>query len=80
MKKYKKVIIWWAIICWWVTGMWSFKYWYTKDYSITMAITPVWALSGVCGPLGYSLGWMIHGEGEDFVIVKKVGAESVKDK
>lgn len=47
---------------WYLSGIASFIYWWTKDSDFTADKIPLVLFVGIVGPLAFLLGWAIHGE------------------
>jgi len=65
----------WAVgilgLVWWLSGVVSFVYWWTREYDITIADLVMALLVGGClGPIAWIVGWSIHG-GDSRVIMRK---------
>lgn len=62
------------IICiaWYLIGLYSFWYWWTKDFNITTSISDiaVFLIAGIVGPWGWVCGYVIHGNSFDRNIKK----------
>lgn len=57
------------IVLWYISGVASFIYWWTKSHDLT-ATDMVFALFvGLIGPIAFIMGAQIHGNG--FVLIKK---------
>lgn len=64
-----------GILAWYVGGMISFVYWYTRDCDIKMSDLPGVLLIGCGGPLNIIIGYLIHGtpSKNDKVLFKRRG-------
>lgn len=50
-----------SIILWVLSGAASFIFWWTADYDLTTEQIPMIIVLGFVGPLGWIIGWYIHG-------------------
>ena len=72
-------MIWFLIsiccICWFILGVYSFIYWWTKEWDITIAEIPICIMVGLAGPFSFFSGLMIHccDLKSDKVLIKKRG-------
>jgi hypothetical protein len=48
-------------LIWYISGCYSFIYWWTMDFSFTKREFPVCACAGLIGPLAFIVGFLIHG-------------------
>lgn len=60
------------VVIWVLSGMWSFKYWWTQDFNLTTQEIPLMIFIGVFGPIGYVMGYFLHHKKE-----KKVNTGTV---
>lgn len=59
-------------IIWYAIGVFSFIYWWTKDYDFTPSEIPMALGAGLAGVFTFWLGYCIHGKLEsNWIIVKK---------
>ncbi len=61
------------LVIWYIIGIISFIYWWTKDFDLTMnEFLPMLGL-GVGGPTIWIIGWAIHGDNllDNRIIFKK---------
>lgn len=49
-------------LAWYVIGVLSFIFWWTKDYNITVFEVPLTLLIGIIGPIAFLIGWVVHGD------------------
>lgn len=56
-------------IVWYITGVWGFIFWYTKDFNLTTREIPLAIFEGLLGPLTWLVGAGIHGSSK--TIIKK---------
>lgn len=52
------------ISLWLISGVFSFIYWYRKDYDVKTTEIPLIIMSSITGPLSFVFGYIIHGEGK----------------
>lgn len=50
------------LIPWWILGIISFVYWWTKDHSLTWCDLLIGMVIASGGPLMWFMGWLTHGE------------------
>lgn len=62
-----------GLIGWWIVGMSSFIYWWTKDYDLDINAAGGALIIGVAGPIAFFIGWLVHGD-TDKVLIKKRGS------
>jgi hypothetical protein len=48
------------LLTWYLIGVSSFYFWWTRELKITSAELPVLCITGICGPFAYILGYIIH--------------------
>ena len=61
-----------SIITWYVCGVLSFVYWWTKDFNFKTDDLYFSLLIGFIGPIGFPIGWAIHRDKkDDKVLIKK---------
>ena len=62
-----------VLLLWYLSGVASFIYWWTKDFDFELRYIPVAMLSGLIGPLAFVLGAFFHGDGvwPSKIIIKK---------
>ena len=60
---------------WYLTGVSGFLYWYTSEYDFTSEEVLLAVTVGIIGPISWVAGWLIHGEKEAKVILRKRGAK-----
>jgi hypothetical protein len=46
---------------WWVSGVASFCFWWTREYDLTLSRLWDAACIGVSGPIAFVVGWLIFG-------------------
>ena len=51
-----------AAIVWYLIGVASFVYWWTKDHNFTLRELPMALCCGLMGIVAFVMGWAIHGE------------------
>lgn len=52
------------LICfaiWFVVGVWSHVHWVRSRYDYTTDQIMITLMSGIIGPLGYLVGWIVYG-------------------
>lgn len=60
------------IVCamlWYVAGISSFIYWWTKEFSLDMTHLPLVFIVGIIGPVAFIIGWCFHGDTK--VLIKR---------
>jgi len=64
-----------GLIAWYVTGVFSFQYWWRKEYDLGFGDAIFGLLAGVMGPIAWFAGRSIHGERRaekaPFVVLRK---------
>lgn len=58
-------------ILWYISGVASFVYWWTKDYDFSASEILLAALSGGYGPIAFIIGYTIHGTNTDKKVLLK---------
>ena len=48
-------------ILWWLSGSFSFIYWWTKEFDLETGDIMKAVAMGLLGPLAFPAGWLIHG-------------------
>jgi len=67
-----ETIIWIIVgIIWYVSGVYSFIYWYTKEDDLTVLLIPVVLFAGLTGILAYVFGWLIYTDKIDKILIRK---------
>jgi len=59
------------IIIWFAIGVWGFVYWWTKDFDLTTKCIPIMFLTGCCGIFSWFVGWTIHGEKKERILMRR---------
>lgn len=60
-----------CVIAWYVSGVLSFIYWWTRDFDFTSNDVAMALSIGVFGPITFIYGWGIHHKSADKVILRK---------
>jgi hypothetical protein len=63
-----------VILCfciWYISGVASFIYWWTKDFDFTSGEALTAAGMGFCGPFAYQIGYSIHNKSDNVIIKKR---------
>lgn len=50
-----------SLIAWYLSGVFSFIYWWRHDYDFTTEFIPFACFIGFTGPMAFFVGWSIHG-------------------
>ena len=61
-------IVGWA---WYIIGVVSFVYWWTKDSDLKVGDTVLMAMCGVLGPIAFIIGFIIHSSVNSILIKKR---------
>ena len=56
---------------WWLSGVFSFVYWWTKDYDLETPQLFLAVIAGLIGPMAWFAGSMIQDEGRNHKILMK---------
>lgn len=48
------------LVGWWITGFLSSRYWWKKDYEVSLSSNILLAWSGLLGPIAWPMGWFLH--------------------
>jgi hypothetical protein len=61
------------LLLWYISGVVSFIYWWTKDYDFEVRGIPVAVFSGLAGPISFIIGAAIHNDSKSSskIIIKK---------
>lgn len=59
-----------GIISWYLSGVFSFIYWWTSDYDYRGTDIPITLLMGIAGPIAFLMGWCIHSKKNTRVLIK----------
>lgn len=49
------------MLLWWLSGVASYIFWWTKDYDLSLSDLYFSFGVGVIGPLAFPIGWDVHG-------------------
>lgn len=58
-------------VIWYVVGVASFVYWWTKDHDLQLGEVIVAMFVGLIGPIAFLAGSYIHGGSEGITIIKQ---------
>ncbi len=61
------------LLVWYAIGVASFVYWWTKDFDLTSRQIPTAFMVGFTGVLAYPLGYIIHSNKDETVLIRKKG-------
>lgn len=50
------------MIIWFLSGAFSYIYWWTTEYDFTTSEIPVVIIMGFTGILAFGIGWMVQGK------------------
>lgn len=64
---------WLVIVIWYLIGVGSFVFWWTRDEDLTTNDVGMALLAGLIGPFAFVVGWTIHGNRR--VIIRKRRSE-----
>jgi len=60
------------LIAWVASGTASYIYWWTKAFDVTTAEIPISIVLGaISGPFAFFIGWLIHGDSNEPVVIFK---------
>jgi hypothetical protein len=60
-----------GIIFWYLSGVFSFIYWWRKEYDITLKELILVLIIGLEGPFAFIVGWAIHGAPYSKIIIHR---------
>lgn len=49
-------------LIWYLVGICSFIYWWTKDHDFDMSLIFICFIEALFGPFTFLFGWLIHGD------------------
>lgn len=59
------------LAAWYLSGVGSFIWWWTKDYNFGPTEAFMSIFIGLVGPIAFFLGWVIHGDKPTTVLIKR---------
>jgi len=57
------------VVGWYVSGVASFIFWWTRDYDLALGDAVFGLFVGAAGPFAWGIGWVVHGRSSKEIIV-----------
>lgn len=58
-------------LVWWIVGVASFVYWWTKNYDFRAEDSVIAILVGFFGPVAFIVGWAMDGNSKKIIIKRR---------